>query len=46
LQEIGGCSILAYAVPTCVKIIAMNNDGEVMSTEEFSNGFVEPVTGT
>lgn len=46
VQEINGLSILAYAVSKCVKIAAINADGEVVSTREFVNGFIEPVTGT
>lgn len=46
VKEINGLSTLAYAVSKCVKIAAINADGEVMSTREFVNGFIEPVTGT
>lgn len=45
-QEINGLSILAYAVSKCVRIAAINADGEIVSTREFVNGFVEPITGT
>jgi hypothetical protein len=46
VQEFNGLSILAYAVSKYIMIAAINTDGEIVSTREFVNGFVEPITGT
>ncbi|KAI5850352.1 transcription factor IIIC subunit delta N-term-domain-containing protein [Morchella snyderi] len=44
-EEFNGLSILAYAVSKYIMIVAINTDGEIVSTREFVNGFVEPITG-